>query len=47
MKLLKKVDPSVVADKVAITLGGMYIDDTVKEQAIKYNKSQDKPDVNR
>ncbi|MCR5417562.1 MAG: hypothetical protein K6E84_01440 [Lachnospiraceae bacterium] len=42
IKLLKKVDPSVVAGKVAITYGGMYIDESVKAQAIKYNKSQNK-----
>ncbi len=40
--LLKKVDPSKVGDQTAIVFGGLYLDDTLKKQAIKYNKSQNK-----
>ena len=37
-----KVDPSEVADKVTITYAGTYVDDSIKSQAVKFNKSQDK-----
>lgn len=40
--IFTKVDPSEVADKVTITYAGTYVDDSIKSQAVKFNKSQDK-----
>lgn len=39
--LLEKVDPSEVADKTIITYAGLYVDDQVKNQAVRFNKEQD------
>ena len=40
--LLKKVDPSQVADQTVIVFGGLYLNEQVKKQAVTYNKSQNK-----
>jgi ABC-type glycerol-3-phosphate transport system substrate-binding protein len=40
--LMTKVDPSEVADKQQITYAGIWVSDTVRSQAVKFNKSQDK-----
>lgn len=36
-----KVDPSTIANKKTLTLGGVWIDEQVKEAVIKFNKSSD------
>lgn len=33
-----KVDPSTIADKQTITIGGMYMDDSVKTAAVAFNR---------
>ncbi|MCR4690455.1 MAG: extracellular solute-binding protein [Lachnospiraceae bacterium] len=38
---LTKVAPEKVASKKAITYGGLYISDSIKSEAIRFNKSQD------
>ena len=43
--LLEKVDPSEVADKTIITYAGMYVDDQIKNQAVRFNKEQDEYQV--
>ena len=43
--LFTKVDPSQVADKTVITYAGLYMDDSIRTQAVKFNKSQDKYQV--
>ena len=40
--LLKKVDPSQVVDKQQITYAGVWVNDAIRSQAVKFNKSQDK-----
>ncbi|MBR4758692.1 MAG: hypothetical protein IK078_00900 [Lachnospiraceae bacterium] len=42
LMLLTKVDPSTVANKVALTYGGIWLSDDIRTAAIKFNKSQDK-----
>ena len=42
LKLLKKVAPDQVKDKVGIVYGGIWISDELKTEAIKFNKSQNK-----
>lgn len=37
---LTKVDPKDVVTKTNITYGGLYVDETVRAQAVKFNKSQ-------
>ena len=39
--IMTKVDPSTVADKTVITYAGTWVDDTIKSQAVRFNKSQD------
>lgn len=39
--IMTKVDPSDVKDKKIITYAGMWVDDKIKSQAVKFNKSQD------
>lgn len=43
--MLKKVDPSEVADKTIVTYAGVYVDDLIKTQAVKFNKGQDQYQV--
>ncbi len=40
-----KVDPSTITSKETITYTGMYVDDDIRSQAVKFNKSQDKYQV--
>ena len=42
LMLYQKVDPSKVGDTKAIVFGGLYLNEDIKKQAIKYNKSQNK-----
>jgi ABC-type glycerol-3-phosphate transport system substrate-binding protein len=37
-----KIPPSEIQDRIAIVFGGTYIDWNVKQQAVKFNKSNDK-----
>lgn len=39
--IMTKVDPSEVKDKKIITYAGTWVDDRIKSQAVKFNKSQD------
>lgn len=42
MVRLSKVDPKDVPEKTTITLGGLWVDSTLKRKAIDFNKSNDK-----
>lgn len=41
----KKVDPSTLANKKTLTLGGVWVDEQVKEAVIKFNKSSDEYNI--
>lgn len=45
MVRLTKVDPKEVPDKTTITLGGLWIDSSIKRKAIEFNKANDKVKV--
>ena len=39
--IMTKVDPSQIKDKTVITYAGTWVDDMIKSQAVRFNKSQD------
>lgn len=41
----KKVDPSTIANKKTLTIGGVWMDEQVKEAVIKFNKASDEYNI--
>jgi ABC-type glycerol-3-phosphate transport system substrate-binding protein len=46
LSTLTKVDPSAIQDKEIITLGTVYIEDSIRKQIVKFNKKSDKYKIN-